>query len=55
MYDLCNIGPLPKALKLGVDYSEEEILELFGPLISKNDYRYYFNDNQELVKCVEEL
>ncbi len=55
MYDLLNIRPSPKALKLGVDYSEEEVLELFGPLISKNEYRYCFSDNQELVKCVEEL
>jgi hypothetical protein len=42
-------------LKLGLDYTEEEALELFGPFTNKNGYHYNFNKNLELVKHIEEL
>jgi hypothetical protein len=42
-------------LKLGLDYTKEEVLELFGPLTNKNGYRYSFNNNLELMKHIEEL
>jgi hypothetical protein len=54
-YGLCNIGPFPKKLKLGLDYTKEEVLELFGFLTNKNGYHYNFNNNLELVKHIENL
>jgi len=55
VYGLCNIGPSPKKLKLGLDYIEKKVLELFKPLTKKNGYHYSFNNNLELVKHIEEL
>jgi hypothetical protein len=54
-YGLCSIGPSPKTLKLGLDYTEQEVLELFGPFTNKNGYCYSFNNNLELVKHIEKL
>jgi hypothetical protein len=42
-------------LKLGLNYTEKEVLELFGPLTNKNGYRYNFNNNPKLVKHIEKL
>jgi hypothetical protein len=53
-YGLCSIEPFPKKLKFGLDYTKEEVLELFGPFTHKNGYRS-FNNNLKLVKHIEEL
>jgi hypothetical protein len=49
------VGPCPKRLKLGFDYSKEEILELFGWIANKNCYMYCFNDDEKLIKHIKEL
>jgi hypothetical protein len=34
-YGLCSIRPFPKNLKLGLDYTKEEVLELLDLLLIK--------------------
>jgi hypothetical protein len=34
-YGLCSIKPFPKNLKLGLDYTKEEVLELLDLLLTK--------------------
>jgi hypothetical protein len=48
------VGPCPKILKLGLNYSKE-ILELFGQIANKNGYKYCFSDDEELIKHIKEL
>jgi hypothetical protein len=55
IYDLCNIKPCPKRLKVGRNFKKEEVQEFFGLSNNKNGYQYYFNDNLELNKRVEEV
>jgi hypothetical protein len=55
VYGLCNIGPSPKKLKLGLNSIEKQVLELFKPFTNKNGYHYSFNNNPKLVKHIEEL
>ncbi len=52
---LCNTSSSPKCLKIGKDYTEAEVVELFGPCINKNGYRYYFLDDEKLIAKVEAL
>jgi len=39
-YRLCNSGPLLKHLKIGKDCIEVKVVELFGPCINNNGYKY---------------
>lgn len=55
VYCLSNIGPSPKRLKLGLNYSKDKVQALFRPHGNKNGYRYCYSDDKGLIKYVEEL
>jgi hypothetical protein len=55
VYNLSNIGPSPKRLKLGLDSSKDKVRALFGPHGNKNGYMYCYSDDKELIKYVKEL
>jgi hypothetical protein len=52
---LCDIGPLPKHLKIGKNYTKAKVVELFGPYINNNGYMYCFSDDEKLITKVEVL
>ncbi len=54
-YRLCNIGPLPKHLKIGKYCIEVKVVELFGPCINNNEYKYCFSNDEKLIAKVERL
>jgi hypothetical protein len=39
-YGICIKDPSPKCLKLGKDFEEEEVENIFGPCINRNGYHY---------------
>jgi hypothetical protein len=54
-YDICNIKPSPKHLKVGRDFQEEEMEAIFGRVISKNGYRYCHTNDEVLIAKVKTL
>ena len=55
MYGLCKQKQAPKRLKVGRDCTDEEIEEMFGPIVGKNSYRYNHTSDEELCKQVERM
>jgi hypothetical protein len=53
-YRLCNKGLYPKHLKLG-KYIEDVEVEKFKSCINKNNYRYFWLDDDEFIAKAENL
>ncbi len=53
-YGLCNKGLNPKHLKLG-KYIEDVEVEKFKSCINKNNYRYFWLDDDEFIAKAENL
>ena len=54
-YGSCNRGQTPKHLKIGRDYTNAEVDEMFGPLVEKHSYCYNHTGDEELCKRVERM
>jgi hypothetical protein len=52
---LCNFSISPRNLKIGKEVEESKVEALFGPCIFKNEYKYFFNDDEKLISNVETL
>jgi len=54
VWHLQQLGIAPKRFKIGKGIKEEEVVALFGPC-SRNNYRYYHNEDESLISKVETL
>lgn len=54
-YGLAYLGGGPKSLKEGVDYSEEEMVAFYGPMIGKSNYRYTDCSDESVLARTEFL
>ena len=54
-YGLAYLGGGPKSLKEGVDYTEEEMVAFYGPIIGKCNYRYTDSTDEAVLARTEFL
>ncbi len=54
-YGLCNKGLNPKHLKLGKYIEDVEVEKLFKSCINKNNYRYFWLEDEKLIAKAEHL